>query len=133
MAESPKHTGISPQEKNDAKTKEKHSAHLRGEASEEAVQKFFERKGYRLCYRRKKIYFAEIDLVMVAKNGSYLFVEVKSVSRVDFYAIRVSSGQKQRLLNTIEAVSLKEKRGVELVFAFVDSKNKIHLFRHDEI
>lgn len=103
----------------------------RGLRAEELVQQEFERRGYRLLYRRWKTPVAEIDLVM-ASLCEFVLVEVKSLSPWASITTRVSRAQKLRLLKAQIFLQDRWRADVRLVLAFVRHDGKILLFNMGE-
>lgn len=74
-----------------------------GSQVEDWALEFFKTHSLRVLYRNKKIWGVEHDFVVINKASEVLFVEVKSLSRVEDLAWRIKPRQKHRLLRSAAA------------------------------
>jgi Holliday junction resolvase-like predicted endonuclease len=103
---------------------------VRGEQSENLVSEFLSRHGFYFVASRWKTPYAEVDLVFKKRDEFYI-VEVKSLGKLDFGLVRVSAGQKQRLLRAREWLESQTGSGVALAFAYVLPDKEILLLNAD--
>jgi putative endonuclease len=78
------------------------SKELLGRWGEKRCEKFLRRKGYKTLTRNFSCKTGEIDLVMVDKDGTLVFVEVKTRASEDFSPSEsaVNKAKKTRMLRT---------------------------------
>lgn len=84
---------------------------------EGVVARYFRRRGYRVLGRNNRVCGVEIDLVLFREH--FVFVEVKSLSRVENIDFRLSYGQTRRLLRARQCYQDRHDCLVELVVVFV--------------
>lgn len=94
---------------------------------ESAVEKFFCELGFALFSKRLRTPFAEVDLVFIKNQKTYL-VEVKSLGRLDFSLVRISKAQKDRLLRARIWMEALWNRDAALAFAYVLHDGTIFIF-----
>jgi len=79
------------------------SKELLGRWGEKRCEKFLKRKGLKTLTRNFSCRSGEIDLVMVDRDGTLVFVEVKTRANEDFSPSEsaVTSAKKTRMLRTV--------------------------------
>ena len=102
-------------------------AQIRGHECEALVENFFCNYGFDLFSKRLKTPLAEIDLVFIKNNKTYL-IEVKSLGRLDFSLVRISRSQKERLLRARIWIESLWGRETALAFAYVLPNQTIFIF-----
>lgn len=108
-----------------------HWSQTRGEASEIAAERYFEKEGYQRIARRLKTPFGEADLILRAPRHLVL-VEVKSLSARSQIETRVSRGQRQRLFRIRDWLAARSQLEVRLLLACVEESGQIFLFNLGE-
>ena len=101
-----------------------------GQAAELQVARHYERDGWRVLQHRFKSAAGEIDLVL-RRNDTVLFVEVKRARTHDIAASRISLQQIARINQSAEIFVAQHLSGqnfeMRLDAALVDQKGEIHI------
>ena len=86
-------------------------AYHSGQAAEKAVADHYRARGYLVSHVRWRGTAGEIDLIL-RRNDSIVFVEVKQSKRTETLASRVSRRQMRRLLNTASEFLAQSPQGL---------------------
>lgn len=84
------------------------------------------RRGNFKVSQNSKYFGVEVDLLFRNPEGVYKLVEVKSLSRAEYWHFRLSLKQKQRLLFVHSMMISHWRQPVELYLALVTPDQEIH-------
>ncbi|WP_345741744.1 YraN family protein [Epibacterium ulvae] len=109
------------------------TAHLAGDAAEQAVQRAYEAQGYEAVAQRWRCEAGEIDLIL-RLNAQYVFVEVKHSRSFAKAAERLSAQQMARIYTSAEVFLAETPQGAltETRFdvALVDGQGQIKILEN---
>lgn len=89
------------------------------------VKKDLLKRGLHFKAHGKKIFGTQIDLFFETRDRRQnLIFEVKTLSSLDYFEIRVTERQKRRLERVVQALS--ESKATQLFFAFVSPSGRVN-------
>lgn len=101
----------------------------RGKNSEDIARTHLEKLGYTFVTGNLRLYFAEIDLLMLSPAGELVVIEVKSVNEESApFRPYLGRDQKNRLARVYENLVHTSKRSVRMHLAAVNQASQVTLF-----
>ena len=99
----------------------------KGFFKENIVAQHLKKQGWTILHQNKKIFGVEVDILAKKENEIFL-IEVKSLKKESHLEKILKSKQKERLKKAAQSLCEDFSKGVRLLLATVDSKNKIDFF-----
>lgn len=101
----------------------------RGKKSEALARIYLEKRGYIFVTNNLRLYYAEIDLLMLSPSGELVVIEVKSTDENDIsFRPILGKNQKIRLSRVFENLVHTANRNVRMHLAAVNHAEEVTIF-----